>query len=75
MPLREKLLHREHMRINIENFFRHIYDLDGVSGKKSNQFVLSELVGNMKQFRDRIKKGDAEVAKEFFKLYVFDDNQ
>lgn len=63
------------MRINIENFLRHIYDLEGSLGKKSNQFVLSELVSNLKQFRDRSKKGDTEVAKEFFDLYVFDDNQ
>ena len=44
-------------------------------GKESNQFVLCELVGNLKELRDRSRKGDAEVAKEFFELYVFDDNQ
>jgi len=52
--------------VNIENCAK-----NGDPGNK--QWLLDELVRNLKELRDRIKAGDMAALDEFFALFVFND--
>ena len=56
------------MRINIENFVNKIR-------YKTIRFVLRELVGNLKELKNRFDAGDVAAVNEFFDLYVFNDSE
>lgn len=57
------------MRVNIENACKR-------GNASTHQWVLEELVRNLKELRDRSAAGDSEAAlREFFALFVFNDNQ
>ncbi|MBV5350587.1 hypothetical protein JZU71_05615, partial [bacterium] len=45
----------------------------GSSGDKD--WLLGELITNLKELRDRTKTGDMSALDEFFTLFVFNDNQ
>lgn len=56
------------MRVNIENCSN-----NGDAGAK--EWVLEELVKNLKELRDRTDAGDMKALDEFFGLFVFNDDQ
>jgi hypothetical protein len=37
------------------------------------QYAIGELIGNLRELRDRTKAGDMAAIEEFFSVYVFGD--
>jgi hypothetical protein len=60
------------MKVNIENCVRQLGSRDGQD--KARRFVIMEMIGNLRELRDRAIEGDAAQAlREFFGLYGFCD--
>jgi hypothetical protein len=38
-----------------------------------NKYVVTEMIKNLKELRDRTAKGDITALDEFFGLYIFSD--
>lgn len=56
------------MKLNIENAI--------VFGKKGElQWVLEELVRNLKELKERTDKGDMAAIDEFFDIFVFNEEK
>lgn len=55
------------MRVNIEN-------CNNTGGQSAKEWVLGELVRNLKELRDRTDAGDIKALDEFFGLFVFNDD-
>ena len=56
------------MRVNIEN-------CNNTGDPSAKEWVLGELVRNLKELRDRTDAGDMKALDEFFGLFVFNDDQ
>ena len=56
------------MRVNIEN-------CNNTGDPSAKEWVLGELVRNLKELRDRTDAGDIKALDEFFDLFVFNDDQ
>ena len=59
---------RKNMRVNIEN-------CNNTGDPSAKEWVLGELVRNLKELRDRTDAGDMKALDEFFGLFVFNDDR
>ena len=61
------------MKINIENCANQIGSDDGADDMRMHS--VKEMIGNLKELRDRTAAGDMTALDEFFNLYVFNDDE